>query len=55
MEEKPCCVNCVNKSYKGRGDNNLVLYCEAKEEYVLNDGICQWYDRAKNTWKRRDR
>lgn len=53
MNVDPCCANCVNKTYKGEGTNGLVLYCEAKEQYVKNDNLCQWYDRAKNVWKKR--
>lgn len=53
MNETPCCMNCVNKTFKGEGHDNLVLYCEAKERFVKNDGMCQWYDRDKKIWNRR--
>ena len=55
MQEKPCCSNCVNGCNKNDSSNSNTLYCEAKEQYVKNDGICQWYDRAKSVWKRKDR
>ena len=55
MQEKPCCSNCVNGCDKNDSSDNNTLYCEAKEQYVKNDGICQWYDRVKSVWKRKDR
>ena len=55
MEYTPCCANCVNKSYKGESNDGLTLYCEAKEQYVRRDGMCQWYDRNNNVWKKRNK
>ena len=55
VDAAPCCGNCMNKSYKGEDSNGLTLYCEAKEQYVRRDGMCQWYDRNNNVWKKRNK